>query len=137
MSMSKFEFVGSRFVGGDWENGFGVMFSHSQENEQIATFTPKPHHQGPPTICHGGVLATLLDEAMTAAAAQVIDLPIFTVQMDISYRAAVFLGTEIKIIGRVLNIEGRKVQLEAQILLPDNTIAAEAKALFLRPREEG
>lgn len=133
--MSKFDFIGSNYVGGDWENGFGVRFSHSHDENKdtfIAKFTFLKRHQGPPMIAHGGAIAALLDEAMTAAAAHKVRLPAFTVQMDISYRAPVFLNTEVTIIGQLIKIEGRKVFIEAQVILTDGTIATEAKGLFIR-----
>jgi uncharacterized protein (TIGR00369 family) len=131
--MSKFDFTGSNFVGGQWENGFGVRFSHSQDNNTfVAKYIFTERHQGPPSIAHGGAIATLLDEAMTAAAAHEVGLPAFTVQMDISYRAPVFLGTEVIITAHITKIEGRKVFIESQVTLPDGTITTEAKALFIR-----
>jgi uncharacterized protein (TIGR00369 family) len=135
--MAKFAFTGSNFVGGAWENGFGVQFSHSHENNSYtAKFTFSEHHQGPPFIAHGGAIAALLDEAITAAVAQDVGLPAFTVQLDISYRAPVYLGTEVTIVGQVLKIEGRKVFAQAQVILPDGTIATEAKGLFIRINTE-
>jgi uncharacterized protein (TIGR00369 family) len=135
--MAKFAFTGSNFVGGGWENGFGILFSHSHENNSYtAKFTFSERHQGPPFIAHGGAIAALLDEAITAAVAQDVGLPAFTVQLDISYRAPVYLGTEVTIVGQVLKIEGRKVFAQAQVILPDGTIATEAKGLFIRINTE-
>lgn len=127
--MTKFNFTGSNFVGGKWENGFGIQFSHSHENTYTATFTFSEHHQGPPSIAHGGAIAALLDEAVTA---HEIGLPAFTVQLDISYRAPVLLGTEIIIVGQVLKVEGRKVFVQGQLILSDGTVATEAQGLFIR-----
>ena len=134
--MTKFDFTGSNFVGGNWDNGFGVIFSHSHEaNTYTAKFTFSERHQGPPFIAHGGAIAALLDEAITAAVAQEVGLPAFTVQLDISYRAPVHLNTEVTIIGQVLTVEGRKVYVQAQVILPDGTVATEAKGLFIRMTE--
>jgi uncharacterized protein (TIGR00369 family) len=131
--MTKFDFTGSNFVGGTWENGFGVLFSYSHDaNSYIAKFTFTERHQGPPFIAHGGAIAALLDEAITAAVAQEVGLPAFTVQLDISYRAPVYLNTEVTIVGQVVKVEGRKVFVQAQVILPDGTIATEAKGLFIR-----
>ncbi|MDQ7036169.1 MAG: hypothetical protein Q9P01_15435 [Anaerolineae bacterium] len=60
--MSKFDFTGSNFVGGDWENGFGIQFSHSQDESKdifTAKYTFSERQQGPPTIAHGGAIGSL------------------------------------------------------------------------------
>jgi uncharacterized protein (TIGR00369 family) len=130
--MTKFDFTGSNFVGGAWENGFAIQFLRSHEGKYVAKFTFSERHQGPPSIAHGGAIAALLDEAVTAAVAHEVGFPAFTVQLDISYRAPVYLNTEVTIVGQVLNVEGRKVFVQAQVILPDGTIATEAKGLFIR-----
>lgn len=129
--MSEFQFTGSNFVGGKWENGFGLQFENV-DNEFRATYRFDKHQQGPPGVAHGGALASLLDEAMTAAAFHAAQEPAFTVNLNVTYRAPVFLGTEVFISARVQQIEGRKISIQAEIKLPDGTISTVASGLFIR-----
>jgi uncharacterized protein (TIGR00369 family) len=129
--MSEFQFTGSNFVAGQWENGFGLAFE-SVEGEFRATYRFATHQQGPPGVAHGGALATLLDEAMTAAAFHAAQEPAFTVNLNVTYRAPVFLGTEITISARVHEIEGRKISVYAEIKLPDGSVTTVASGLFIR-----
>ena len=59
-------FNGSNFVGGDYENGFGIQFALQPDNSVKATYTFDKLKQGPPNIVHGGALSAVIDEAMTA-----------------------------------------------------------------------
>jgi acyl-coenzyme A thioesterase PaaI-like protein len=47
--------------GPDHPHGFRLVFSR-EDDEVVTTFTPGVHHQGPPGIMHGGLVATLADE---------------------------------------------------------------------------
>jgi hypothetical protein len=51
------------------ENPYGVQLSDiTRVGESVfATFEPKRHQQGFPNVMHGGVAATVLDEAMSYA----------------------------------------------------------------------
>lgn len=129
--MSEFQFTGSNFVAGKWENGFGLQFENV-EDEFRATYRFAQHQQGPPGVVHGGALASLLDEAMTAAAFHAAQEPAFTVNLNITYRAPVFLGTEVFISAKVQQIEGRKIALQGEIKLSDGTITTIASGLFIR-----
>lgn len=129
--MPEIQFTGSNFVSGQWENGFGLQFE-AVEGEFRASYRFAEHQQGPPSIAHGGAIATLLDEAMTAAAFHAAQEPAFTVNLNVTYRAPVFLGTEILISAKVQEIEGRKISVYAEIKLPDGTITTVASGLFIR-----
>ncbi|MEM9952530.1 MAG: PaaI family thioesterase [Chloroflexota bacterium] len=127
----KSPFTGSRFAGGNWDNGFDLHF-HRQGETVVAQFSFKEHHQGPPNIAHGGAIAALIDESMTVATF-VFDLqPAYTVNLDINYRSPIHIGDSIRISAHIVNVDGRKVYLKSEILLPNDTLATEADGLFLR-----
>lgn len=129
--MSEFQFTGSNFIAGKWENGFGLQFDFIAD-EFRASYRFAQHQQGPPGVAHGGALAALLDEAMTAAAFHAVNEPAFTANLNITYRAPVFLGTEVHISAKIQEIDGRKISIYAQITLADGTIATVASGLFIR-----
>src|SRR5688572_7413450 len=124
------EFTGSNFVGGTWQNGFGLRFEIQPDKSLSAVFTFDALKQGPPGIVHGGALAAVLDEAMTAAVFASGN-PAFTVNLNIDYRQPVMVGVEVRITGKIERAEGRKLFTSAQITLADGSAAVEAKALFI------
>lgn len=128
-------FSGSSFVAGNWMNGFGVSFI-LQEDTCLAQYIFKGHQQGPDKIAHGGAVAALIDEAMTAVVYKLGYGPAFTVNLNISYRAPIYVGEQVNILGKLLEIDGRKIYLRTQIHLPDGTLATEADGLFIQLPEE-
>jgi uncharacterized protein (TIGR00369 family) len=124
------EFNGSNFVGGAWQNGFGLRFMTLPDNSVSALYTFHRNMMGPPGIVHGGALAAVLDEAMTAAVFAA-DRLAFTVNLNIDYRQPVHLLAEVKIVGQLERENGRKLYTSARIVLPDGHSAAEAKGLFI------
>jgi acyl-coenzyme A thioesterase PaaI-like protein len=128
------DFPGSNFVGGGWVNGFGLRFVPQEDGWLTASYTFDSLKQGPPGITHGGALASVLDEAMTAAVFAA-GYPSFTVNLILDYRAAVLVGTPVTIQGKVDLIDRRKLYTIARVLLPDGALAVEAKALFIAQRQ--
>jgi uncharacterized protein (TIGR00369 family) len=83
-------------------------------------------YEGPPGYLHGGIIATLLDEAMSKAN-RAGGVTAMTRQMQVEYLRPVPSGAAITIRGRVVRSEGRKHWTEAQI--EGQTENAEAKVL--------
>ncbi len=131
-------FHGSNFVGGNWQNGFNVHFTIQPGDTETdyfsAEYTFSAHQQGPPGVAHGGAIASLLDEAMTAAAFEVEQRPAFTVNLNINYQQPVPLETPVMIRAFVERRERRKLFLKAALLLPDGTSASTADGLFILSR---
>lgn len=53
--------------GKDNETGLKLEFAHDPRGEAQAVWTPAPTHEGWPGVVHGGLLSTVLDEAMSHA----------------------------------------------------------------------
>ncbi len=89
--------------------------------------------EGPPGMLHGGVIATLLDEAMSKAV-RVRGLTAMTRQMDVEYLRPVPSATAIRIEGMLVRSEGRRHWTEAKIVNEKSVTLASAKALFIQVR---
>lgn len=126
-------FPGSNFVLGDWDNGFGLRFKLQADGSVLGRIQFDETKMGPPGIVHGGVLATMVDEAMTARAFQEGKM-VFTANLNIDYKAPVLIGTEITITAQLDRTEGRKIYVNAAVHLPDGTLALTAVGLFLGPK---
>jgi uncharacterized protein (TIGR00369 family) len=88
------------------------------------------HYEGPPGYLHGGIIATLLDEAMSKAN-RAGGVTAMTRQMEVSYLRPVPSASAIRIEGRVTRSEGRKHWTTAQILNAEGETLAQATGLFI------
>lgn len=88
-------------------------------------------HGGPPDRVHGGIVAMLLDEAVGLACA-VAGAPGLTAGLNIRYRAATPLHTDLVVRGRYTHSEGRKNFATAEITA-DGALLAEAEAIMISP----
>ena len=86
--------------------------------------------EGHPGYLHGGIIATLLDEAMSKAV-RVQGRPSMTRKMEVEYLRPVPSGAPLRIEGRVVRNEGRKHWTEAVIVDREETALARGKGLFI------
>jgi acyl-coenzyme A thioesterase PaaI-like protein len=86
-------------------------------------------YEGPPGYAHGGFVAAALDEllGLTLVAQHV---PGMTGRLTVHYRRPTPLHTELRVIGEVVRVDGRKSYVEGRILDGD-TVCSEAEGLFL------
>ncbi len=96
--------------------------------ETVTRFTPEPHHTAIPGFTYGGLLASLIDCHCTGTAAAAMyrsenremdSLPAFrfvTGSLHVDYLKPTPIAGELEIRGRVKEIKGRKVIVEATVL---------------------
>lgn len=89
---------------------------------------------GPPERAHGGVVATVLDEACGAGivAAGRVGM---TVTLTVDYLGPVPLGVPLDIRARTEEIDGRKTWVTAEIVV-DGEVRARGRALFVATRPQ-
>src|SRR4051812_22046472 len=87
-------------------------------------------YQGATGYAHGGIIATLLDEAM-AKTNGMAGIRAVTLRLEVSYRKLVPVNQPLELIGKRTAKRGRKIYLRAEIRNSENLLLAEAKALFL------
>ncbi len=88
------------------------------------------NHEGPPGHIHGGIVATLLDEAMSKIN-RPLNVLAMTRHMEVDYLRPVPLYQPLILTSRHLRREGRKLFHHAEIQHPDGTVLAQAKGLFI------
>jgi uncharacterized protein (TIGR00369 family) len=86
--------------------------------------------EGPPGYVHGGIIATLLDEAMSKAVRAGGSISM-TRKLEVEYLRPVPSGASLRIEGRVTKNEPRKHWVEARILNEKGVVLAEGKGFFL------
>jgi uncharacterized protein (TIGR00369 family) len=87
-------------------------------------------HEGPPGYVHGGIVATLLDEAMSKLN-RPLDVLAVTRHMEVDYLKPVPLFKPLVLTSRHLRREGRKLFHQAEILSPEGTVLARGKGVFI------
>jgi acyl-coenzyme A thioesterase PaaI-like protein len=93
-------------------------------------FFVKQDHQGPPGLAHGGVLAAALDEAMALLlnAERVFAL---TGRIEVDFLAPAPVGAFVTVRAQMLETGARKVSLEADAAIEEQTVAR-ARGVFVR-----
>ncbi|MCY4272309.1 MAG: PaaI family thioesterase [bacterium] len=97
--------------------------------EMRATVTLTEAHSGPPQRAHGGVVATILDEALGTAATR-SGATGLTAGINIRYKTGVPLHTPLEVTCRYSHTEGRKHFATGEIRAGD-TVCATAEAVFI------
>lgn len=113
-------------------NPYGLNLVFRLVDGRVETeFTPRPEHQGFPGVLHGGITATLLDEAMGWAAYALGTLA-FTVKMETKFRQSIPLDTPLKVSGELVRDRGRFLQARAEVRSQQGQLLAEGEGVFMR-----
>lgn len=116
-------------------NPFGLQLVFREEEQSIvANFQPREEHQGFPGVIHGGIVASILDEAL-GRTALLGEHPVWTMtgKLEIRYRRYVPYGPLLRV-RAMLESDRRRVQQARGVLTlagNEDTILAEASGLFL------
>jgi acyl-coenzyme A thioesterase PaaI-like protein len=87
-------------------------------------------HEGPPGYIHGGIIATLMDEAMSKLN-RPLNILAMTRHMEVDYLRPAPLHQPLVLIGTHLSRNGRKLFHKAELQLTDGTVLALGKGLFI------
>lgn len=116
-------------------NGLRLNF-FVDEARTIVCQTKLPRRfEGPPGYAHGGIIATMLDEAMSKANRQYGVLAM-TRQLEVEYLKPVPLGKPLLLTGRRARSSERKHYCEAEITNEEGLALARARALFIEVDQE-
>ena len=110
--------------------GLRLKFFVDDEHRIVCRVRVPQRFEGPPGHVHGGVIVTLLDEAMSKANRQ-FGIVAMTRHMEVEYLKPVPLLTPLELSARHVQSNGRKHHCEAQIS-DRGVILAAGKALFIQ-----
>ncbi|MBT3318297.1 MAG: PaaI family thioesterase [Clostridia bacterium] len=113
--------------------GLHASFFETDRNEVVALFTPTSNHQGYPVRLHGGVAASILDEAIGRAIQ--IDAPDtwgVTAQLSLSYKKPLPCDTQLRAVGRITKQNRLLYEGTGEIYTPDGEVAISAKAKYVK-----
>ena len=107
-------------------------FNLVDENTAEAYFEPKKVHQGYSGIMHGGLVTTLLDEAM-AKVLELNEIVAVTAEINVRFKKAVNVDQKLKICGEMKDKYKDKIfYTEAYLYGGDNELLASAEAKFMK-----
>ena len=115
--------------GPDSEHGLRMTFDYGDGTAK-GRVVPRREFGGWSNIMHGGIVATLLDEAMAHAAIAAGERAV-TARIEVRFRKAVPTDVPLVVEGKVQGRRGRVMEMESTLSGEDGTLYAEGKARFL------
>lgn len=113
-------------------NPIGLKLKFAFEGDRYVTrFTPRLEHQGYEGITHGGILSTVLDEAMAKLVYEKGCLAV-TTDLRIRLRKAVQTGEELTVSGWIVSEGRRTIECAAEARNPKGEVVAEAEGRMVR-----
>jgi acyl-coenzyme A thioesterase PaaI-like protein len=114
------------------DNPIGLHLRFAAEGDSVrASFTPNADHQGFGGIVHGGIISTILDEAMAWATAHA-GVWAMTGDMRVRFRRPLNIGEPTVVTARVSGVRGRLVTTASELLVRgDDSPVATATATFV------
>ncbi len=116
------------------KNPIGLKLDFSFDGKTITTeFVPQKEHQGYFNIVHGGIISTLLDEAMVKLAIE-MGMPAVTAHMDIRLRKALDVGKKITVRAEILKDTKKILEVYAMAVTDDNVVVADVTGKLMKIR---
>jgi len=112
-------------------DGMRLRFTYDEErNCFVCKFRLGKRYTGPPGHCHGGIIATILDEAMGKVnkLRQVVAL---TSEITVNYLKPVPLRKPLRVESREVSVKGRKHINMAAILNDKGEVLARSRGTFI------
>ncbi len=124
---------GSCFVCGQKNpNGLKIKFQVDRENQTIhTTFTVEPTYQGWDGVVHGGIVSTLLDEAMANLVYE-LGLNAIAASLEVRFKKPAPTLQPLKVFGEITEVHKKLVKAKASLTKEDGTVVATGTASFVR-----
>ncbi|MGH9530256.1 MAG: PaaI family thioesterase [Terriglobales bacterium] len=117
--------------GKDNPQGMHLKFVHDPERQCFTCkFRLSKRYTGPPGYCHGGIIATILDDAM-GKLNKLRQVTAVTAQMKIDYLRPVPLNKPLRVESRELRVRGRRHFHMAEIVSQDRKVLARSRGVFV------
>jgi len=119
-------------------NPLGLHLKSAQEGEKLkATCRTSPHHQGFAGVVHGGIIATILDDAMNNLVTRLTGMTVVTAELRLRLRRPV--PVDEAVVAEAELIERRAGVFRARAMLylraSGELVAASESELMAAPRE--
>jgi uncharacterized protein (TIGR00369 family) len=117
--------------GSDNPDGMRLKFTLDEERQAfVCRFRLGKRYTGPPGHCHGGIIATILDDAM-GKVNKLRSVIALTKEMTVEYLKPVPLHKPLRVEGREVVVHGRQHINMAEILDEKGEVLARSKGVFI------
>jgi uncharacterized protein (TIGR00369 family) len=117
--------------GPDNPEGMHLRFTLDEARQTfVCRFRLGKRYTGPPGHCHGGIIATILDDAM-GKVNKLHHVIALTKEMTVEYLKPVPLHKPLRVEGREVSVHGRQHINMAEILNEHNELLARSKGTFI------
>ena len=117
--------------GKDNPDSMGLRFTYDEERDCfVCRFRLAKRYTGPPGHSHGGIIATILDEAM-GKVNKLRHVIAVTSEMTVNYLKPVPLKQPLRVESREVKVDGRKHINMAEILNDRGEVLARSQGLFI------
>jgi uncharacterized protein (TIGR00369 family) len=111
--------------------GMRLRFTYDEERDYfVCRFRLGKRYTGPPGHCHGGIIATILDEAM-GKVNKLRHVIALTSEITVHYLKPVPLQQSLRVESREVKVKGRKHINMAEILNEKGEVLARSQGLFI------
>jgi len=118
------------------KNPFGLhtAFYELDNREVLAVFKPREEHQSYPGRLHGGIISTIIDEAIGRAIMMHSEDEVWgvTVDLQVRFKKPAPLDEELRVVGRITKDSSRFFEGSGELLLEDGTVAAEGHGKYIK-----
>ena len=122
-----------RCIGCGAENPHGLHLAVTAEGDVMhAEWIPGSDWESFEGVIHGGIICTVLDEAMSKAILA-SGVQAFTVELRLRYRQKLSIGQPVQIRGWIVQKEKRRITAEGAVCGPSGEEYAHAWGVFLLP----
>jgi uncharacterized protein (TIGR00369 family) len=112
-------------------DGMRLRFTYDEERGCfVSRFRLDKRYTGPPGHCHGGIIATILDEAM-GKVNKVRQVVALTSEITINYLKPVPLNKPLRVESREVSVKGRHHINMGEILNQEGEVLARGRGLFI------
>jgi len=112
-------------------DGMRLKFTYDEERDCfVCRFRLTKRYTGPPGHCHGGIIATILDEAM-GKVNKLRHVVALTSQITVDYVKPVPLNKPLRVESREFKVKGRRHINEAEILNQKGEVLARSRGTFI------
>jgi uncharacterized protein (TIGR00369 family) len=112
-------------------DGMRLRFTYDEQRRRfVCRFRLSKRYTGPPGHCHGGIIATILDEAM-GKVNKLRHVVALTSEITVNYLKPVPLKQPLRVESREVKVRGRKHINMAEILNEKGEVLARSQGLFI------
>ncbi|MBI4603864.1 MAG: PaaI family thioesterase [Planctomycetes bacterium] len=96
----------------------------------VCDWIPHEKHLGYRDRVHGGIVATILDEAMSWAPAAELGRMCYSIELSVKYRQPIPSGAAVRVEAEVVELRSRAARTRGRIVDSEGRVRAEATGLY-------